>query len=93
MAVKGKGKQVATDNPGASGSSGKRRKGSGDAGPSSYSAKRRRRSGVLRFVDDAAGVDDDYEEEEDDGGDTMEDRDDGKCGDHLHSLVLAPRYG
>ncbi|CAN6332486.1 unnamed protein product [Urochloa humidicola] len=72
MAVKGKGKQVATDPPGpsaggASGSGGKRRKGSGDAGagPSSSSAaKRRRRAGVLQFVDDAAGVDDDYEEED-----------------------------
>ncbi|KAF8715860.1 hypothetical protein HU200_026817 [Digitaria exilis] len=70
MAVKGKGKQVAAEPPGpgaagASGSGGKRRKGSGDAGPSSSSAaKRRRRAGVLRFVDDAAGVDEDYEEED-----------------------------
>ncbi|KAK3138335.1 hypothetical protein QOZ80_5AG0367480 [Eleusine coracana subsp. coracana] len=75
MAVKGKGKQVATDNPGASGSSGKRRKGSSDAGPSSSSAKRRR-SGVLQFVDDAAGVDDDYEDEEEEG-ESEEDFDDG----------------
>ncbi|KAL6620493.1 hypothetical protein ACP70R_035632 [Stipagrostis hirtigluma subsp. patula] len=87
MAVKGKGKQVAADPPGAgpgsaSGSGGKRRMGSGDAGPSSSSAaaaaaagKRRRRDGVLRFVDDVAGVDDDYEEEE--GLESEEDLDDG----------------
>jgi hypothetical protein len=90
MAVTGKGKQVATDTPGASGSSGKRRKGSGCVGPSSSSAKRRRRSGVLQFVDDAAGVDDDYEEN--DGGESEEDLDDGTCGDRFGSRILAPRY-
>ncbi|TVU20667.1 hypothetical protein EJB05_36885 [Eragrostis curvula] len=90
MAVKGKGKQVATDAPGASGSSGKRWKGSGDAGPSSSSAKRRRRSGVLQFVDDAAGVDDDYEEEEEGEGDeSEEDLDDVSIPPVLILIVLA----
>ncbi|XP_062231805.1 protein RNA-directed DNA methylation 3 [Phragmites australis] len=79
MAVKGKGKQVATDPPGAggaSGSGGKRRKAAGVAGPSSSSAaaaKRRRRSGALQFVDDAAGVDDEYEEEEDESEEDLDD--------------------
>ncbi|KQK05519.1 protein RNA-directed DNA methylation 3 isoform X2 [Brachypodium distachyon] len=65
MAVKGKGKQVASDTPGSSGA--KRRSGTGGAGPSSSSAaaaKRRRRPGVLQFFDDQAGVDDDCEDEE-----------------------------
>jgi hypothetical protein len=90
MAVKGKGKQVATDAPGASRSSGKRRKGTGDAGPSSSSAKRCRRSGVLQFVDDAAGVDDDYEDN--DGGESEEHLDDGTCGDRFGSRILALRH-
>ncbi|XP_066364221.1 protein RNA-directed DNA methylation 3-like isoform X2 [Miscanthus floridulus] len=97
MAVKGKGKQVATESPGpgaggASGSGGKRRKATGEAGagPSSSSAaKRRRRAGVLQFVDDVAGVDDDYEEEEDELElESEDDPDDGffTGGEHVQNL-------
>ncbi|KAM0835533.1 hypothetical protein ACQ4PT_062861 [Festuca glaucescens] len=67
MAVTGKGKQLASDTPGGSGSGSKRRSGGGGAGPSSSykaAAKRGRREGVLQFFDDVAGVDDEYEEEE-----------------------------
>ncbi|VAH20895.1 unnamed protein product [Triticum turgidum subsp. durum] len=65
MAVKGKGKQIATDDPG-----------------SSSGSKRRGRSGVLQFVDDAAGVDDEYEEdeeeeEEEEAEELQDDLDDG----------------
>uniref|UniRef100_A0A452ZHI1 Uncharacterized protein n=1 Tax=Aegilops tauschii subsp. strangulata TaxID=200361 RepID=A0A452ZHI1_AEGTS len=83
MAVKGKGKQIATDDPGSSSGSKRRGAGRGGAGPSSSSAKRRRgRSGVLQFVDDAAGVDDEYEEdeeeeEEEEAEELQDDLDDG----------------
>uniref|UniRef100_A0ACD5T8S6 Uncharacterized protein n=1 Tax=Avena sativa TaxID=4498 RepID=A0ACD5T8S6_AVESA len=68
MAVKGKGKQLASDAPGGSGSgSGSKRRTGGAAGPSSSykaAAKRGRREGVLQFFDDVAAADDEYEEEE-----------------------------
>ena len=81
MAVTGKGKQLASDAPGGSGSgsAGKRRTDRGDAFKAA--AKRRRRTGVLQFFDDAAVDDDDYEEEDDpESEEDFDDHEDGTYG-------------